>query len=40
MEDVAKAMYTVNDATIFPVVTDAVVGSVYPSCTGDVCFSD
>ena len=26
-----KAMYTINNATLFPVVTDATVGSVDPS---------
>ena len=32
----AEAMFTINNATIFPVVTDAAVGSVDP--TSDVWF--
>ena len=38
MATVAIAMYTINHATIFPVVTDATVGSVDPSGVSDVCF--
>ena len=35
--NVATAMYTINNATIFTVVTGAAVGSVDPSCMSDVC---
>ena len=38
MENDAKAMHMINNATILAVVTDAAVGSVDPSCTSDVCF--
>ena len=37
MANDVKAMYTINHATIFPVVTNAVVGNVDPSCVSDVC---
>ena len=37
MANVATAMYTINNATIFAVVTDAAVGSVDSSCKSDVC---
>ena len=38
MANGATAMYTINNASISPVVTDALVGSVDPSCISDVCF--
>ena len=38
MANDAKAMYTIDNATTFPVVTDAAVGSVDPSCVSDVCY--
>ena len=38
MANDVKAVYTINNATIFPVVADAAVGTVRPSCLSDVCF--
>ena len=38
MTGVAKASPTTNNATVFPMVTDAAVRSVDASCTGDGCF--
>ena len=38
MANDVEAMNTINSATIFPVVTDAAVGSVDAFCISDVCF--
>ena len=37
MANDVKPMYTIDNAIVFPVVADAVVGSVRPSCMSDVC---